>query len=97
MGQAHLPERTGVASGVLPAAYLPAILATALSPDRKLLALDSAPSPISRLHEIALDPEKIVTFDTTHRDTIFSLSLSDSGETNTAAAATASATNDRAA
>ena len=46
-----------------------------LAEGKRLLAADSIPSQLGRLHEITLEPEKVVTFDTAHRDTIFSLVL----------------------
>ncbi len=47
---------------------------------KRLLVADSVPSQIGRLHEIALDPEKVKTFDTAHRDSIFSITLSADGK-----------------
>jgi len=46
-----------------------------LAEGKRLLAADSISSQLGRLHEITLEPEKVVTFDTAHRDTIFSLVL----------------------
>jgi len=47
---------------------------------KKLLVADSIPSQLGRLHEITLDPEKVVTFDTAHRDSIFSITFSADGK-----------------
>lgn len=47
---------------------------------KRLLVADSVPSQIGRLHEITLDPEKVKTFDTAHRDSIFSIILSADGK-----------------
>lgn len=51
-----------------------------LADGKRLLAADSIPSQLGRLHEITLDPEKVVTFDTAHRDSIFSITLSPDGK-----------------
>ncbi len=47
---------------------------------KKVLVADSIPSQLGRLHEITLEPEKVVTFDTAHRDSIFSITLSVDGK-----------------
>lgn len=47
---------------------------------KRILVADSIPSRLGRLHEITLDPEKVVTFDTAHRDSIFSITLSADGK-----------------
>lgn len=47
---------------------------------KRLLVADSVPSQIGRLHEITLEPEKVKTFDTAHRDSIFTLVLSADGK-----------------
>lgn len=47
---------------------------------KKILVADSIPSQLGRLHEITLEPEKVVTFDTAHRDSIFSINLSVDGK-----------------
>lgn len=47
---------------------------------KRILVADSVPSQIGRLHEITLSPEKVVTFDTAHRDSIFTIALSADGK-----------------
>jgi WD40 repeat protein/mono/diheme cytochrome c family protein len=47
---------------------------------KKLLVADSVPSQIGRLHEITLSPEKVVSFDTAHRDSIFAIALRADGK-----------------
>jgi len=55
--------------------------AVAFLPDgKRILVADSVPSQIGRLHEITLAPEKVVTFDTAHRDSIFAIALSADGK-----------------
>src|SRR5690606_8550875 len=51
-----------------------------LADNQRLLAADSLPSEIGRLHEIALDSKKVRSFDTAHRDSIFALALSPDGK-----------------
>jgi|GEM_PF-284442 len=63
------------------APFLGRITALRFLPDgKKILAADSIPSQLGRLHEITLDPEKVATFDTAHRDSIFSIALSTDGK-----------------
>jgi WD40 repeat protein/mono/diheme cytochrome c family protein len=47
---------------------------------KRLLVADSVPTQIGRLHDITLDPESVKTFDTAHRDSIFTLTLSADGK-----------------
>lgn len=47
---------------------------------KRLLVADSVPSQIGRLHEVTLDPEKVKSFDTAHRDSIFSITFSADGK-----------------
>lgn len=47
---------------------------------QRLLVADSVPSQIGRLHEITLEPEEVKTFDTAHRDSIFSIALAPDGK-----------------
>jgi WD40 repeat protein/mono/diheme cytochrome c family protein len=47
---------------------------------KRLLVADSVPSQIGRLHDITLEPESVKTFDTAHRDSIFTLTLSADGK-----------------
>lgn len=54
---------------------------------KRLLAADSVPSEIGRLHEITLEGGAVKTFDTAHRDSIFSLSLSTDGKRYASASA----------
>ena len=56
------------------------------NPDR-LLATDSFPSQIGRLHSIDLKTKKATTFDTAHTDTIFDLSISRDGKQYSTASA----------
>ncbi len=47
---------------------------------KKLLVADSIPSQLGRLHVITLDSGKTETFDTAHRDSIFTITLSADGK-----------------
>ncbi|NLT70550.1 MAG: hypothetical protein GXX91_07620 [Verrucomicrobiaceae bacterium] len=61
--------------------FLGRITALRFLPDgKKLLAADSLPSRLGRLHEITLDSGKALTFDSAHLDTIFSIALSVDGK-----------------
>ncbi len=61
--------------------FLGRITALRFLPDgKKLLAADSLPSQLGRLHEITLDSGKALTFDSAHLDTIFSIALSVDGK-----------------
>lgn len=47
---------------------------------KRLLAADSVPSQLGRIHEITLEPEAVKTFDTAHLDSVFSMTLSADGK-----------------
>jgi WD40 repeat protein len=47
---------------------------------KEILVADSIPSQLGRLHVITVDSGKTTTFDTAHRDSIFSIVLSDDGK-----------------
>ncbi len=61
--------------------FLGRITALRFLPDgKKLLVADSIPSRLGRIHEITLDSAKVVSFDSAHLDTIFSIALSADGK-----------------
>lgn len=51
-----------------------------LAGGKKLLAADSVPSQLGRIHEITLEPEAVKTFDTAHLDSVFTMTLSADGK-----------------
>ena len=75
------PESPAKAAREISEPFLGRQTALRFLPDgKKILVADSIPSQLGRLHEITLEPEKIVTFDTAHRDSIFSITLSVDGK-----------------
>ncbi len=51
-----------------------------LDSPRRILAADSLPSQLGRLHEIELETKKVKSFDTAHLDSIYALDRSHSGK-----------------
>ncbi len=51
-----------------------------LADGKRLLAADSVPAQIGQIHEIAVDSEQVKTFDSSHLDSVFTLTLSADGK-----------------